>query len=319
MAWLLVAVAVVAAAGLAWALFEAQWVEHLERDAPVPGLPPELDGLRILHVSDFHLGTVSLNGRALRKAVDWAAPQELDLVAVTGDLVSRQRGVRTLARELGRLRSRHGTYAVLGNHDVASTRDPFSRPADLSDVDAAVLLEHDAPSSSSTAGRASRWPEVTRGATASRTGRCPTRSPTSASCSCTSRTRYGHCAPGDFHLILAGHLHGGQICVPAPGGKVRLEHLRAPYWEGLFELPEGTLHVSRGLGTSFVPFRFLARPEATILTLRTAQVDSAREWPTASRRSRGRRSGTRRRCASAASSGSLAAAGPWRRSAGPSG
>ena len=32
--------------------------------------------------------------------------------------------------------------------------------------------------------------------------------------------------PGEFHLILAGHLHGGQICVPRPRGKVRLEHLR---------------------------------------------------------------------------------------------
>ena len=56
-----------------------------------------------------------------------------------------------------------------------------------------------------------------------------------------------------------------------PGGKVRLEHLRAPYWEGLFELPVGILHVSRGLGTSFVPFRLLARPEATRLTLRAAE------------------------------------------------
>ena len=78
-------------------------------------------------------------------------------------------------------------------------------------------------------------------------------------------------APGEFHLILAGHLHAGQICVPTPRGKVRLEHLRAPYWEGLFELPQGTLHVSRGLGTSFVPFRLLARPEATILTLRSPE------------------------------------------------
>ena len=78
-------------------------------------------------------------------------------------------------------------------------------------------------------------------------------------------------APGEFQLILAGHLHGGQICVPTPRGKVRLEHLRAPYWEGLFELPQGTLHVSRGLGTSFVPFRLLARPEATILTLRSPE------------------------------------------------
>ena len=251
MAWLFVAVAVVAAAGLAWALFEAQWVEYLERDAPVPGLTPELDGLRILHISDFHLGTVSLNGRALRKAVDWAAPQELDLVAVTGDLVSRQRGVRTLRRELGRLHPRHGTYAVLGNHDVASTRDPFSRPADLSGVDAAVLLEHE----SVVVAHDGRRVQVAGGD--------PRR----------HREPHGPLADpvADLHLTLAGHLHGGQICIPTPRGKVRLEHLRAPNWEGVFELPQGTLHVSRGLGTSFVPFRVLARPEATILTLRSPE------------------------------------------------
>ena len=157
----------------------------------MPGLPPELDGFRILHISDFHLGTVSLNGRALRKAVDWASPQELDLVAVTGDLVSRQRGVRTLRRELGRLHPRHGTYAVLGNHDVASTRDPFSRPADLSGVDAAVLLEHESVVVGRRRPARCRWPGATRGATASRTARWPTRTRTSASCSSTSRTRCG--------------------------------------------------------------------------------------------------------------------------------
>jgi predicted MPP superfamily phosphohydrolase len=79
-----------------------------------------------------------------------------------------------------------------------------------------------------------------------------------------------HLPPGAFDLVLAGHLHGGQICIPTPRGKVRLEHLRARHWEGLHDTPAGTLHVSRGLGTSFVPFRFLARPEATRLVLRSA-------------------------------------------------
>jgi len=266
--WILVAVALVAAAGLAWALFEAQWVEYLERDAPVRGLPPELDGLRILHISDFHLGTVSLNGRALRKAVDWAAGRDLDLVAVTGDLVSRQRGVRTLRRELARLRPRCGTVVVLGNHDVAATRDPFSRPADLSEVETGELLEH--ASSSFQVG--SRMVQVAGGDPRRfREPHGPLADPAAD-----LRILLVHfpdavlkLAPGEFHLILAGHLHGGQICIPTPRGKVRLEHLRAPYWEGIFELPQGTLHVSRGLGTSFVPFRFLVRPEATILTLRT--------------------------------------------------
>jgi uncharacterized protein len=268
MTWLLVAVAVAAAAGLVWGLFEAQWVELSERQAPVRGLPPALDGLRILHLSDFHLGTLSLNGRTLRKAVDWATERDFDLVAVTGDLVSRRRGTRTLERELARLRPRHGTYAVLGNHDVASTRDPFSRPADLSGVQAVVLLEHE----SVVLGVRGRKVQVAGGD--------PRR----------HRELHGPLAdrgadlrilvvhfpdpvqtlrPGDFDVILAGHLHGGQICIPTPRGKLRLEHLRAHYWEGLFELPQGTLHVSRGLGTSFVPFRFLARPEATLLTLRT--------------------------------------------------
>jgi predicted MPP superfamily phosphohydrolase len=74
---------------------------------------------------------------------------------------------------------------------------------------------------------------------------------------------------GSYDLVLAGHLHGGQICLPTPRGKLHLEHLRAKHWQGLHRTPAGMLHVSRGLGTSFVPFRLLARPEATRLVLRT--------------------------------------------------
>src|SRR5919204_4523742 len=106
------------AMGAAWSLFEAQWVELRELSVPVPRLPTELDGFTILHLSDFHLGTVSFNGRALDQAVGWAGQEEVDLVALTGDLVSRRRGGARLRRELARLRARHGIYAVLGNHDV---------------------------------------------------------------------------------------------------------------------------------------------------------------------------------------------------------
>lgn len=269
---ILFAVALVAAVGLGWMLFEAQWVELLEREVAIRGLPSELDGLTVLHLSDFHLGTVSLNGRALGKAVDWAESAPVDVVAITGDLVSRKRRERTLRAALGRLRPRHGTYAVLGNHDIASTRDPFSRSADLTGLEehGARLLEH-AAVTFEVAGR-----------TVQVAGADPRRRREGlrelAAPAADLRILLIHfpddvrsLAPGDFHLILAGHLHGGQICVPTPRGKVRLEHLRAPYWEGLFELPVGMLHVSRGLGTSFVPFRLLARPEATRLTLRAAE------------------------------------------------
>jgi predicted MPP superfamily phosphohydrolase len=239
---------------------------------PLAGLVPELDGFRILHISDFHLGTVSLNGRALERAVSWAERDDLDLVAMTGDLLSRQRGEERLRGALRRLRARHGTYAILGNHDVDVSRDPFSGPTDASAVEeeGAVLLEDETVSFEVRGRRV----QVVGGDPRDWKRRRPERLADPAA---DLRILLSHfpdvverLEPGAFHLVLAGHLHGGQICVPTPRGKLRLEHLRARYWEGLHDTPTATLHVSRGLGASFVPFRFLARPEATKLILRTA-------------------------------------------------
>ncbi|MEO8291172.1 MAG: metallophosphoesterase [Gaiellaceae bacterium] len=263
-----------AAAGLAWSLFEAQWVELREVDVPIRSLPEELEGFRILHLSDFHLGTLSLNGRALDRAIRWAQEDELDLVALTGDLLSRQRGEPALRRAIAALAPRYGVFAVLGNHDVDVTRDPFSQPTDAGGVEAegAVLLEDESVVIEVGAAKVQVvGGDPRRGWKRRPPGRL-------ADPAAAFRILLFHfpdvtrfLPPGAFDLILAGHLHGGQICLPTPRGKIRLEHLRAPHWEGLRETPAGMLHVSRGLGTSFVPFRFLARPEATRLVLRRAR------------------------------------------------
>lgn len=256
-----------AAAGLAWAFFEAQWVELREAEVPIRRLPPELDGFTILQLSDFHLGTRSFNGRALDRAVRWAEDDELDVVAITGDLLSRQRGEERLRRGLARLRPRHGILAVLGNHDVAVTRDPFVEPTNTEAVtdSGAVLLRHQAVTFD------------VNGRTVQMVGSEPFRWRTEppdrlADRSADLRILLAHfpdvaegLRPGSFDLVLAGHLHGGQICLPSPWGKLRLEHIRTRYREGLYDTPAGMLYVSRGLGTSFVPLRFLARPEATKL------------------------------------------------------
>src|SRR5436309_9465915 len=136
-------IAGLATAGLAWSLFEAQWVELLELDVPLERLPAELDGFTIVHLSDSHLGTLSLNGRTLDRAVTWVVEQAPDVVVLTGDLLSNQRGEHRLRAAVERLRARQGIFAVLGNHDVDATRDPFSTPTDASAVSeaGAVLLE----------------------------------------------------------------------------------------------------------------------------------------------------------------------------------
>jgi predicted MPP superfamily phosphohydrolase len=75
--------------------------------------------------------------------------------------------------------------------------------------------------------------------------------------------------PDRFDLVLAGHMHDGQIALPYPGGKLRFAHLSAHYQRGVYRSAAATMHVSPGLGTTFVPFRFAARPEATELVLRS--------------------------------------------------
>jgi predicted MPP superfamily phosphohydrolase len=264
------AAATAAAAGLAWALYEAQWVELREVEVPLDRLPAALDGFTILHLSDFHLGTV-LNGRTLERTVEWAREGRTDIVALTGDLLSRQRGEGLLHAAIRALEARHGVFAVLGNHDVDVTRDPFSTPTDASGVEdeGAVLLED-----------ASVLLRV-NGHTVQIAGGDPRRDwkhgPLGGLADAEADLRIllfhfpdvvRYLPAGAFDLILAGHLHGGQICLPFPGGRIRLEHLRAQHWEGVHSTPAGLLHVSRGLGTSLVPIRFLARPEATRLVLR---------------------------------------------------
>ena len=126
-----------AAAGLTWGHFEAGWVRLETLPCPLPGLPPALEGLRIAHLSDFHLGVPSRAERAIDRAVGWVEERRPDLVCITGDLVSRPRGEAMLRRTLDDLGN---AYVVLGNHDVEHSRDPFSRAAGLTDLAPATLL-----------------------------------------------------------------------------------------------------------------------------------------------------------------------------------
>jgi uncharacterized protein len=268
MIWLLVTVAFVAAGVLAYAWFEAGWVRLRALEVELSGMPRELEGLRIAHLSDFHLGFPSRGTGAVERAVEWVAARRPDLVLITGDLLARPRAESRLRALLARL---PGSFAVLGNHDFALSRDPFSKPASLSDLGATVLLEDEARTVEL---RGRRVQIVGVDPRTYRRGR--SRPDRLADPQADLRILLCHfpnvidkLAPGVFDLVLAGHLHGGQVCIPYGRGKVRLAHLRWTYVEGLYRRPGGVLHVSTGLGTTFVPLRLFARPEATELVLRS--------------------------------------------------
>jgi predicted MPP superfamily phosphohydrolase len=72
-----------------------------------------------------------------------------------------------------------------------------------------------------------------------------------------------------YRLLLAGHTHGGQVCVPGWGALVTNCDLDTRRAKGVSRWGPSWLHVSAGLGTSpFTPFRFACYPEASLLTLR---------------------------------------------------
>jgi uncharacterized protein len=254
------------AAGLAWGHFEAGWPRLEELDCPLPGLPPELDGLRIAHLSDFHLGVPSRGAEAVGRAVAWVEQRRPDLTLISGDLLSRRSGEARLRELLERLPR---CYAVLGNHDLALSRDPFSQPVELRDLEPATLLR-DESRTIELSGRAVQIVGVDprsfrRGL--SRPSRLADPDADLRILICHFPDVVNRLPDGAFHLVVAGHLHAGQICVPWPRGRLRLAHIHWTYVRGVYPIPGGALHVSAGLGTTFVPFRFLARPEATELVL----------------------------------------------------
>ena len=255
-----------AAAGAGYAWYEAGWVRLETEEVPLRRLPPELDGLRIAHLSDFHLGVPSRGVRAAERAVAWVEERQPDLTMLSGDLLSRPRGegqLRALVERLPRC------YAVLGNHDLAISLDPFSRAIELRELEPAQLLA-DAAETVEVRGRTVQIvgvdPRSYRAGTA-----LPERFADPDAdlriLLCHFPNVIDRLQPGSFDLVLAGHLHAGQICLPYPGGRLRLAHIRWTYVEGLYERPGGVLHLSAGLGTTFVPLRFFARPAAYELVL----------------------------------------------------
>ena len=255
----------VAAATVGWGWWEAGWLRTLELPVRVDGLPDELVGVRIAHLSDFHLGVPSPGEGAVERAVDWVAGREPDLVCLTGDLLARPRAEQRLRAVVARLPR---CYAVLGNHDLGRTRDPFSAPAAVRELTPATLLLDRSVELELRGRRVELAGVDPRSWLARRRSGFGESNADLRILLCHFPRALDYVRPGRFHLVLAGHLHAGQLNLPyGRERRLMLSHPRSKYAAGLYRRGDTVMHVSAGLGTTFVPLRFFARPEATELVL----------------------------------------------------
>ncbi len=231
-------------------------------------LPPALDRVRIVQLSDIHHSPFT--GRAqIERAIATANSLKPDIIALTGDYVSHERGYAAPCAEmLGRLRARCGVYAVLGNHDhwtdAALITDLFRAEGIKVLVNEGMRFEHRG---------ASLW---LAGVDDTMVGLEDLPLALAGSSSDEMKLLLAHnpiilrrAARAGVDLVLSGHTHGGQVTLRSErsrSGRPRRRMLR-----GLGRLGDTQIYVTRGLGTVVLPVRYGCLPEVSLLELRCAQ------------------------------------------------
>lgn len=264
---------------LIWYESTTIFVEHVE--VSISDLPAEFDGYRIAHLSDFHGRKLAATGPVIDRIVE----SNPDIIALTGDYVDKDSAeLQNILPFVKALTAVAPVFAVSGNHDywsdwdtiaealvssgvtvlqnehrvinyqgaeliLAGVSDPFTGHADLSAALPAegritVLLAH-----------SPTWFEARHHYVV---GAVP------------SDARVTDEALKRVALTLAGHTHGGQIKLPFIGALSNASGRMFPrdYVEGLSDEGSGLLYISRGLGYTMLPIRFMSRAQVTVLTLR---------------------------------------------------
>jgi len=283
------AVLAAGAAGLAWSLAEAQ--AFTLRRFTLPVLPPDSDPLRVLHLSDLHVVPRQ------RRKLEWVrrlADLEPDLVVSTGDNLAHQEAVPAVLEAHGDLLALPGVF-VLGSNDYYAPR--VKSPHGYLRTHNRLVLGTRLPTSELVRGfTAAGWLDLTnrRGQLKVSGHRLefvgvddphlrldrydevagppdPDATLTMGVAHAPYRRVLDAMSADGAELILAGHTHGGQLCLPGLGALVTNCDLPRRRAKGVSRWPGDSgawLHVSAGLGTSpFTPVRFACRPEASLLTL----------------------------------------------------
>lgn len=244
---------------------------------------PELNGLRIVTLSDVHGGSHYITPQKLRQVVAAVNEQDADLVVLLGDYVSQRRGsdlrmtMSEIADGLTGMNAKYGVYAVLGNHDVAYGEREVA--GELTRVGINVL-QNQAVVIDMNGRRFTllgledhtkivTWQGFSQDAKmalklAGQKGdvivleHSPDIVPVITSDLAISP---------DLRLILAGHTHGGQVWFPILGTPIVPSSYGQKYAYGHIREDDFDMFVDSGIGTSILPLRFMMPPQISVLTI----------------------------------------------------
>ncbi|MGH9175135.1 MAG: metallophosphoesterase [Vicinamibacterales bacterium] len=261
-----------------------RWIETVKLNVGIPGLPPECHGVRIAHLSDFHVGS-AVPTETLHHSRQIALDFMPDIVALTGDFFNE--GVVVDSGDLfTNWPARARVFAVLGNHDYRGPVGHLDRLLHLL-ADAGVTVLRNESIEIDLNGHGA-WivgvddPFTTRMDDAVAFDMLPAdaeallylaHSPAAAITIPEGRAR----------IMLCGHTHGGQLRI-VPDGRVPFVKLarwlrRSPrrldplVHRGIHWTRGAVLIVSNGLGVSKLPLRFRTRPQVILIELIEASVE----------------------------------------------
>ena len=271
------------AIGAFWGRFNVK-IDNIE--IKIDGLHNDLDGLRIVQISDLHLASFYRNGKFLSKCVNKINNCNPDLIINTGDFVSY--GWREFGNYdtiLSKAHSKYGNFAIFGNHDFG-TYQPYLTETDkknhilqinqkikssgyfiLKDEHTIVNVKNAKIGiiGITTMGRHpslyhGNIDSVLKGLDTVDLKIALTHDPNHFILAIEGKT--------DIDITLSGHTHGMQMGIMTKKIKWSPSKYFYPHWNGLYVSKKQYLYVNRGLGTIAIPFRIWMPPEITLITLK---------------------------------------------------
>ena len=239
-----------------------------------PKLPDDFDGFKIAHISDYHNDPVPGLGDEIRRA-------EPDIIVMTGDMTHDTPASYTPAIELiSHLSKIAPCYMVSGNHDIwRSDYEDFIADCEkagacflrneqvfIEKVESRILL----------CGMEDVFTKTRMKQTVEKYLKLFPKTPDYRILLFHRANALDLLKDSGFDLILAGHMHGGQIRIPGVGGVLSPRsalaeggHILFPkYFGGLYKNGDCSMIVNRGLGNPMPIPRFFNRPELGIITLK---------------------------------------------------